>query len=300
MKKLIKTLLCGIFALGFTALIGAYSLKAEDNTLIADLDGDGTEDIIYYEQSVKYVDEDTMDYTFDISINGEKAWSEGRLIELHPDNPSANRLHDELWLLGDIRVRIVDVNPKNSTKEIIASYYASEDNMLLGIKIFRLKKGKLNAICEDYEIPSSSYIPTAQKNNNYLTISTSIWTSTFGCIWVNIDYRITKNGLLIKPSKSGLYTIAPDFYEEGKPQKFMAARNIKVYSDSTLKESKGKIKKNAKFTLKKAKLDWDNPYGNYVVYIKASGLKGWIKVNAETDENNNPIDPLVTNPVFFS
>lgn len=300
MKRFIKILLCGLFAAGLTVLLGTYTLKAQDNTLIADLDGDGTEEIVYYDSMVKDVDEENMEYSFDISIDGEQAWSEGGIIELHPENPDINKLHNFLWGLGFINVEIIDVNPKDTTKEIIASYYASEDNVLLGIKVFRMKKDKLSCICEDCSIMAYSYIPKAQKNNKYLTVASSIFTSSFGTIWVKLDYKLTKKGLVLKPAKSGVYDIAPDFYEEGKANKFKAARNIKVYSDKNTKEFKGELAKKAKFTLKKIKYTANGYDSEYSVYIKASGIKGWIKVFDEYDEYGTPLDIPVTNPVWFS
>lgn len=300
MKKLLKALLCGIFTLGFMTLLSAYGLKAEDRTFVDDFDGDGKEDIITYDYSINDIDDENSEYTLEFTIDGKTVYSEGRKIELYPEVTEEHRLHDVLWSLGFINFQTIDVNPADSTKEIIASYYSNEDNVLLGIKVFRLKNGKIKTVCEDYDIASSAYIPKAQKNNKYLTVATSVWTSTFGCVWIYVDYKLTKNGLVMKPSKSGIYNIAPDFYEEGTPNKFKAARNIKVYSDKTTENFKGEINKKAKFTLKKVKMNVDNPYEDYVVYVKASGLKGWIEVDSETDENGMALDKLVTNPVWFS
>lgn len=300
MKKLFKALLCGIFALGFTALIGAYTLKAEDKTFVDDFDGDGEEDIITYDYSINDIDDETSEYTLEFTVNGKKAYSEGRKIEYNPEEPEEHRHHDVLWTLGYINFQAIDIDSTDSTKEIIASYYSNEDAVLLGIKVFRLKDGKMKALCEDYDIASSAYIPKAQKKNKYLTVATSVWTSTFGCIWVYADYKLTKNGLVLKAPKSGVYTVAPDFYEEGKPNKFKAARNIKVYSDKTTENFKGEINKKAKFTLKKVKMDIENGYEDFTAYVKSSGIKGWIEVNAETDEYGMALDKLVTNPVQFS
>jgi hypothetical protein len=301
MKKIFKALLCGIFALGFTALMGAYSLKAEDKTFVEDLDGDGKEDIVTYDYSITEIDDENSEYTMEFTVNGKKAYSEGRKIELYPEVTDEHKNHDVLWTLGSIYFQVIDIDPSDSVKEIIASYYSYEDGVLLGIKVFRMKGGKLVAVCEDYDnIGASAYIPVAQKKNKYLTVANSVWTETFGCVWVYVDYKLTKNGLVLKPSKSGVYNVAPNFYEEGNAYKFKAARNIKVYSDKAAKNFKDEIKKKAKFTLKKVKMNVENPFEDYTVYVKASGIKGWIEVDTDTDEYGTVLDKLVTNPVWFS
>ena len=100
MKKLWKGLLSGLFVLGFIVLIGTYSIKAEDNTIIADLNGDGKEETVYYEQNVKYLDDDNSDYTFKITIDGKEVWSEGYLIDKYLDGSEEE--YDPIYSLAYI------------------------------------------------------------------------------------------------------------------------------------------------------------------------------------------------------
>jgi len=302
MKKLWKVLLCGLFALGFTVIVGAYSLKAEDNTLIADLDGDGDDEIITYEENVVYNVEDDSEYSFRISIDGKEAWSEGRVIEAYPDEPEENYIHDVLHTLGYITVNTVDVNPSNKYTEIVATYYSEYNMIVLGVKVFRLKNGKLTVVGEDYKhVSSFGYVLSSQKKNKYLAYAEDIWTPTFGTLWIKIEYKMSKKGFTERNVKSGVYNVAPQFANDGSSAKFKAARNMKVFADSDLTEFKGEITKGQKFTIKKVKLTDKNTYEPFLAYVKtSSGLKGWIYVYNETDEYGDPLEDLVTERVMFS
>ena len=54
----LKMVACGLATVCFVSAAGALGTKASDNTLIGDFNGDGKEEIIYYEPNVKYLDED--------------------------------------------------------------------------------------------------------------------------------------------------------------------------------------------------------------------------------------------------
>ena len=299
MKKLSKLLLCCLFVLGFSLLADTYGLKASDNTLIADLNGDGKEEIIYYEPEIRFsYDEEDGEYSFKISIDGKEAWSEGYVIEAYPDEPEEHRLHDVLYTLAYIKVEIADINPSDSYKEIVASYYSAYNEILLGMKVFRYKKGKLTLVGEDYNVSSFSYVVADQKNNKYLTLGVDYCSQTFGCLWLKVDYKLGKKGFTEKKAKSGVYTVAPEFYADNKIGKFKAACNIKVFSDSSLTEFKGEIKKGQKFYVKKVKLS-DDLTAPFVAYIKSSDVKGWIYVDNQTDDFGDVKEPLVTNRRLF-
>ena len=301
MKKLWKAFLSGLFVLGFIVLIGTYSIKAEDNTLIADLNGDGKEEIIYYEPNVKYLDDDKTDYTFKITVDGKEVWSEGYLVDTYLNGSKEDGGYDPLYTLAYIYVEIADINPSDKYQELVASYYSAYNESLLGMKIFRFKKGKLVLVGEDYHISSYSYLVTPQKNNKYLTLGEDYWAVPFGCLWLKRDYKISSEGFTEKAPKKGIYEVGPEFSNEGKGRKFKAARNIKVFSDSGLTNFKGEITKGQKFYVKKVKFLDEQGLGDFVAYVKTtSGLKGWIYVENDYDDNGEIADKLVTNPRWFA
>ena len=86
MKKLFRLLLCCAFALGFVGIIGSYGLKAEDNAIVADLDGDGTEEVFFYEFDVTDVADEQREYKFYILQDGDKIWSEDEVMNLYLDD----------------------------------------------------------------------------------------------------------------------------------------------------------------------------------------------------------------------
>ena len=59
----------GTFSPGFEVGSG-FRLKAEDNTIVEDLDGDGTEEIFSYEFNVMDVTEEQREYKFYILQDG--------------------------------------------------------------------------------------------------------------------------------------------------------------------------------------------------------------------------------------
>lgn len=301
MKKLFRLLLCCAFALGFVGIIGSYGLKAEDNAIVADLDGDGTEEVFFYEFDVTDVADEQREYKFYILQDGDKIWSEDEVMNLYlDDSEETNFLHHPLYMLGDIRVQVIDVNSKDKYKEIILNYYSFEDNMLLGIKVLRYKKGKLTLVSESYDIPANSYVLRAQKKNKNITIATDFWTTSLGCIWLKVDYKLSKNALIPQVAKSGVYEVAPEFAEDYSQSKFKAARSIKVYSDKECTQYKGEIKKGKSFTLKKVVPSDIYLVGPFAAYVKASGIKGWIVIDNESDEYGAPADPIVKNRRLFS
>ena len=130
MHNVLKTIVGGIMMTGFVAIASFIGIKASDDTLIADLNGDGTEEIVTYYQDINPLDNGDIDYSFKMTVNGKKAYEEGGLIERYPEATEENRLHDKLDHLKNINVTVVDVNPEDNTKEIVASYYADVDNIL--------------------------------------------------------------------------------------------------------------------------------------------------------------------------
>ena len=279
------------------------SLKAEDNTIYEDLNGDGVEECLTYDFKITQINDDDSEYRFVITEDGDKIYVEDEIIKKYTDDvETSHSLHDDLFGLGWVKVQVVDANPKDKYKEIVVSYYHNEDNVLLAVKVLRYKKkNKLTVVSESANIMPYSYVPKAQKNNKYLTISTSVWTTSLGCIWLKLDYKLTKNGLIPQLSKTGVYTVAPEFAEDYKQSKFKAARTITVFGDKTCTEPIGEIAKGKKFTLKKVlitSLDDDAPF---IAYVKASsGLKGWIYISNESDEYGQAVDKIVQDPRFFN
>ena len=296
MKKLLKMLLCGLFAVGIIVLADSYVIHAEDNTLIADLDGDGTEEIIYYEPDIKLLEGDETDYTFKISINGKEAWSEGYLIVEYPEKHRKDRLQDPLYTLDYLHVSVIDVNPGDKVKEIAVEYYSSYNEMLLGIKIFRLEKDKLVLVGEDYDMCPYAYILAPQKNNKRLILAEDSWSTSFGCLWIKKDYKIRKDRFVEKKPANGIYTVAKEFSNDGTIRKFKAARNIKVFSDIELTDFKDEILKGQKFRVKKVKFI-EKTYDFYAYIKTTTGLTGWIYV--ENGYGEESPEKLVENRRLF-
>lgn len=301
MKKVLKALVCSLFTLGFILIAGSYVLKADEGTLTADLNNDGVEEKITYNTSFKMNDDMLQSYKFTIYINDKKAYSEKKVIEEATVDENGEVKYDDLDWLGSIVLQAVDCNPSDNYKELIAYYYASEDNVVLAYKVFRLKKGKLKLISTDYTSSAYSYIPVKQKNNKYLTICQDIMTPAFGTIWIYQEAKLTKDSFISKNTKSGVYTVAPNFYEDGSSATFTAATHIKVMADTKLSTFKGEIKAGEKFTLKKVKFTNIDKNASFLAYVKTkSGLKGWIFVDNISDEWGCPLEDLVLDRRLFS
>ena len=295
MFNALKTFVGGIMVAGFVAVTGALGLHASDNTLVADLNGDGTEEIISYYQDIDPLDNGHIKYSFEMTVNGEKAYEEGGLIERYPEATEENRLHDKLDHLKNINVKLLDVNPKDETKEILVSYYASVDNILLDMKVFRYNDGKLKCVSEFDSESAHAYVPTAQNNNKYVKVCEEIYTPTLGNIWVTKNYKLTKKGFVEKANKTHTYAIAPAGYEENKIAKYTAANMFEVFAtkDCMLEDSLGLVGEGETFTVKKVVFLENNEFGPMKAYIKtASGLKGWIFIDNETDEYGQPINAI--------
>ncbi|MBR4343746.1 MAG: hypothetical protein IKP88_13805 [Lachnospiraceae bacterium] len=291
----LKIAVGGMMVAGLVSVAGAFGTKASDNTLIADLDGNGTEEIVTYYEDINPLEGGDINYSFKMTVNGETAYEEGGLIERYPEVTEGNRLHDKLDHLNNIEVSVVDVNPANEQKEIVAKYYASVDNILLGMKVFRYNDGKLNAVSEFYPEAAHAYIPSAQANNKYIKVSVEEYLPALGKIWVNRNYKITKNGFVEKTSKSGILTVAPATYEENKMTKFKAATYIEVFANKycNVEDSIGCIGEGEKFTVKKIIYPDNENFYVMRAYIKtASGLKGWIWIDNTVDEMGQPINPV--------
>lgn len=301
MKKALKALVCSLFVLGFILIAGSYALKADEGTLVADLNNDGVEEKITYKTSFKMKDDQLQSYKLAIYINDKKAYSEKKVIEEASVDEAGEVIYDDLEWLGSITWQIVDINPSDNYKELIACYYASEDNVVLAYKAFRLKKGKLKLIGTEYTSSSYSYIPTKQSNNKYLTVCVDVFTPAFGTIWIYHDVKITKDSFVDKYLKSGVYKVAPNFTEDGSSATFTAATNIKVMADTALTKFNGEIKAGEKFTLKKVKFINSDEYDSFLAYVKTkSGLKGWIYVDNISDEWGCPLEDLVLDRRLFS
>ena len=302
MKKTVMALICSLFTLGFILIAGSYALKADVAPIMADLNNDGVEEKVTYKAEFVMKDDRLQSYKFIIYINDKKAYSEKKEIEYYPADESGEvQQYDDLEWLGSISLQLVDVNPSDNYKELIACYYASEDNVVLAYKAFRLKKGKLKLIGTEFTDSSYSYIPTKQKNNKYLTVCPDIMTPAFGTIWIYHNVKITKNSFVDKYSKSSVYTVAPNFSENGSSAAFTAAINIKVMADTGLAKFKGEIKAGEKFTLKKVKFTNNDENDSFLAYVKTkSGLKGWIYVDNASDEWGCPLEDLVEDRRLFS
>ncbi len=287
MHNVLKTIVGGIMMTGFVAIASFIGIKASDDTLIADLNGDGTEEIVTYYQDINPLDNGDIDYSFKMTVNGKKAYEEGGLIERYPEATEENRLHDKLDHLKNINVTVVDVNPEDNTKEIVASYYADVDNILLSMKVFKYNNGKLKAVSEYNPEGAHAYVPTEQNSNKYIKVNVETYTPVFGNIWLTKNYKLTKKGFVEKTNKNGVYTIAPARYEENKLAKYTAAWTFEVFANKNcmVDDSIGMVGEGETYVVKKVIFLEDNEFGPMKAYIKAaSGLKGWIFIDNETDE----------------
>jgi hypothetical protein len=297
MFKALKMVAGGFMVAGFVAVASTFGLNAKDNTLIADLDGNGTEEIVTYYDEIDPLENGDINYNFKMTVNGELKYEEGGLIERYPEVTEENRLHDKLDHLERIDVSVVDVNPGKDGKEVVAKYYASVDNILLGAKVFRFDGEELKLVSEYYPESAHAYIPQAQDNNKYVKVCEETFLPTLGNIWITKNYKMTKNGFVEKTNKSGVYTIAPARYEENKIAKFYAIDFIEVFSnrDCNVINAIGSINKGEKFVIKKIIFPDNENYFLTRAYIKtASGLKGWIWIDNTTDEYGVPVNPVVT------
>ncbi|MBR4777150.1 MAG: hypothetical protein IK007_06005 [Lachnospiraceae bacterium] len=301
MKKALKAVICSLFTIGFILIAGYGVIKADVGPIVADLNNDGTVETVTYKTSFKMNDDMLQSYKFTIYINDKKAYSENHVIEEASIDEAGEYQYDDMEWLGSVSLQLVDINPSDNYKELIAYYYASEDNVVLAYKVFRLKKGKLKHISTDYTSSSYSYIPAKQKNDKYLTICQDIMTPAFGTIWIYQDVKVTKDSFISRRSKSGVYTVAPNFYESGSSAAFTAATHIKVMADTKLSTFKGEIKAGEKFTLKKVKFTNNDEFASFLAYVKTkSGLKGWIYVDNSSDEWGCPLEDLVVDRRLFS
>ena len=291
----LKTIVGGFMVAGFVAAAGVLGIYAHDDTLVADLNGDGTEEIVSYYQDINPLDNGDIDYSFRMTVNGEDAYEEGGLIERYPAATEENRLHDKLDHLKNIDVKLLDVNPADETKEILVSYYASVDNILLEMKVFRFENGKLECVSEFTPEGAHAYVPTEQDNNKYIKVCVETYTPTLGNIWVTKNYKLTKKGFVEKTNKTHTYAIAPAGYEENKLAKYKAASLFEVYANKNcmVEDSLGLVDEGEKYIVKKVIFLEGNEFGAMEAYIKtATGLKGWIFIDNETDENGQPINAI--------
>ena len=267
------------------AITGALGVHASDNTLIADLDGNGTEEIVTYYEEISPLEDGDFTYSFKMTVNGEDAYEEGGLVERYPSEPAEGRLHDQLDHLKNIVVSVADVNPGKAGQELIARYYASVDDIVLGYRVFRYNDGKLTKISEFFPEAAHSYIPKAQKNNKYIKVCVETYTPALGNIWLTRNYKLTAEGFKEKESKTGTYLIAPAKYEENKLAKYKAAKEIEIFSDKNLENAKGTIAEGEKYVIKKVILTNNDTFENMKAYVKtASGVKGWILIDNTADE----------------
>ena len=77
----LKMVVGGMMVAGFVAAAGAFGIKASDNTLIADLDGNGTEEIVTYYEDINPLENGDIDYSFKFTIEGKTVYEESALIE---------------------------------------------------------------------------------------------------------------------------------------------------------------------------------------------------------------------------
>ena len=292
----LKMVVGGMMVAGFVAAASAFGIKASDNTLIADLDGNGTEEIVSYDENIDHLENGDINYSFKFTIEGKTVYKEGGLIERYPEVTEEGRLHDKLDHLKTIAVSVADINPGKEGKELIARYYASVDDIVLGYKVFRYNNGKLNVVSEFYPEAAHSYVPTAQASNKYIKVNVEEHIDAIGELWLTRTYKLTKKGFVEKESKSGTYTVAPARYEENKSTKYVAANTIEVFAtkECDVKDSLGLMAEGEKFVIKK--VIFPNENNGYILmraYIKtASGLKGWIWVDNTIDEMGQPVNAV--------
>ena len=290
----LKMVACGLATVCFVSAAGALGTKASDNTLIGDFNGDGKEEIVSYAQEKTSFDNGDFGYSFRFTIDGKQVYEEDLYVSTENNTYMNPTLDEALDHLKNIDVQKIDINPGKAGEELVARYFADVDDIVLGYRVFRLKKGEIKAVSEFVPEAAHSYIPKAQDNNNTIKVAIETSTPTLGNIWLIRNYTLKKDGFVEKESKSGTYAIAPAKYEENKLAKYNAATEIEIFSDKKLKKSKGMIAEGEKFTIKKVILTDNNTYEPMRAYVKtASGVKGWIFIDPTTDEYGNPMNPVV-------
>ena len=290
----LKMVACGLATVCFVSAAGALGTKASDNTLIGDFNGDGKEETVSYAQEKTAFDNGDFGYSFRFTIDGEQVYEEDLYVSAEPNTYQNPTLDETLDHLEKIDVQKIDINPGKAGEELVARYVANVDDIVLGYRVFRLKKGEIKVVSEFVPDAAHSYIFKAQDNNDKIKVAIETSTPTLGNIWLTRNYTLKKDGFVEKESKSGTYTIAPAKYEENKLAKYSAATEIEIFADKKLKNSKGMIAEGEKFTVKKVILTDNNTYEPMRAYVKtASGVKGWIFIDPTTDEYGNPMNPVV-------
>ena len=290
----LKMAACGLATVCFVSAAGALGTWASDNTLIGDFNGDGKEETVSYAQEKTAFDNGDFGYSFRFTIDGKQVYEEDLYVSTENNTYQNPTLDEALDHLKNIDVQKIDINPGKAGEELVARYFADVDDIVLGYRVFRLKKGEIKAVSEFVPETAHSYIPKAQDNNNTIKVAIETSTPTLGNIWLIRNYTLKKDGFVEKESKNGTYTIAPAKYEENKLAKYSAATEIEIFSDKKLKKSKGMIAEGEKFTIKKVILTDNNTYEPMRAYVKtASGVKGWIFIDPTTDEYGNPMNPVV-------
>ena len=290
----LKMAACGLATVCFVSAAGALGTKASDNTLIGDFNGDGKEETVSYAQEKTSFDNGDFGYSFRFTIDGKQVYEEDLYVSTEPNTYQNPTLDETLDHLEKIDVQKIDINPGKAGEELVARYVANVDDIVLGYRVFRLKKGEIKIVSEFVPDAAHSYIFKAQDNNDKIKVAIETSTPTLGNIWLTRNYTLKKDGFVEKESKNGTYTIAPAKYEENKLAKYSAATEIEIFSDKKLKKSKGMIAEGEKFTIKKVILTDNNTYEPMRAYVKtASGVKGWIFIDPTTDEYGNPMNPVV-------
>ena len=290
----LKMAACGLATVCFVSAAGALGTKASDNTLIGDFNGDGKEETVSYAQEKTAFDNGDFGYSFRFTIDGKQVYEEDLYVSTEPNTYQNPTLDETLDHLEKIDVQKIDINPGKAGEELVARYVANVDDIVLGYRVFRLKKGEIKIVSEFVPDAAHSYIFKAQDNNDKIKVAIETSTPTLGNIWLTRNYTLKKDGFVEKESKNGTYTIAPAKYEENKLAKYSAATEIEIFSDKKLKKSKGMIAEGEKFTIKKVILTDNNTYEPMRAYVKtASGVKGWIFIDPTTDEYGNPMNPVV-------
>lgn len=139
-------------------------------------------------------------------------------------------------------------------------------------------------------------MPAAQDNKKYIKVCVEEYIPTLGNVWLTKNYKFSKGKLVEKASKTGLYNVAPEGYEENKVKKYRAATVLEVYADKScdVETSLGLIGENEKIAIKKVIFPDNDEYILVRAYVKsASGINGWIFVDPTSDEMGNPVNPIV-------
>ena len=292
----LKMVVGGMMMVGFIAAASAFGIKANDNTLIADLDGNGTEEIVSYSEDIDRLENGDINYSFKFTIEGKTVYKEGGLIERYPEVTEEGRLHDKLDHLKTIAVSVADVNPGKAGKELIAKYYADVDDIVLGYKVFRYNDGKLSVVSEFYPNASHSYIPDAQADNEFIKVNVEEYIDAIGKVWITRTYKLTKNGFVEMENKSGKYTVAPANHEKNKLPEYVAANPIEMFANDKcdVEDSIDMMVEGEKFVIREVIFPNDN--NGYIImraYIENElGHKGWIMVDNTIDEMGQPVNAV--------